>query len=812
MALLHLTNMQQMAPLSLCPSSKFSAAATFFPPKSTIQTYHSVSFLKPPNATTRKPPKSSRAVENNLAVARNLCRFLQSGSFKSALQVFENLPKRSQFIWNVFIRCLTDNEFFREAIYFYHRMLEGDVDDRGIGPDYYTFPFVIKACVGLSDLVEGERIHARVIRMGLDADLYVCNSLIVMYSKLGCLQQSLKIFRGMPVKDLVSWNSMISAYVSSGEDFEALVCFREMQASGLGFDRFGAISILGACSLLNGKEVHCQVIRRGIDLDSMIATSFVDMYGNCGLVGYSERVFIAVSHSLRTIPVWNAMIGAYARNDEVTKCFSCFLMMQARDKLVPDAVTLINLLPSCTRMSGFLQGRALHGFAIRRGIFPHLFLETSLLDMYGKCGCLSSAETIFLGIQEKNLISWNAMIAAYVHNSSWEEAIKLFLDLSLEGIQPPDETTFVNLLPAFAEIALPVEGKQIHGYIIKMGFSSNMFICNSLIYMYGKCGDIAAAEKVFDCMEYKNLISWNSIIMAFGIHGLGKVSIQLFCSMLEEGMKPNASTFVSLLTSCSISGLVDEGRGYFNSMRTEYNMEPGIEHYGCIVDIEGRTGDLQLAKLIIDEMPLVPTARIWGSLLAASRCHRDLELAELAANHVLSIENNNTGCYILLSNMYAELRRPADVERVRRSMESHGLRKTIAHSKIEHRGKVYRFTNHDCVHPKASLIYEALDIISRKKGDNLWIPHGSNMFKPADVVRRKANSTLYHSVRLAICYGLICTSIGAPVLVRKNVRMCRECHDAAKKISEIADREILVGDAKVYHHFRNGQCSCKDYW
>lgn len=746
----------------------------------------------------------------NLALARNLLGVLDSGNLDYALDVFENMYKQRSYIWNVLIRGLTDNEFFEEAIYFYHRMLW-----EGVQVDHFTFPFVVKACTALFALVEGEKIHSRIIKMGFDIDLFICNSLIVMYSKLGCIDQSEKIFEDMPIKDLVSWNSMISGFVSVGDSWRSLMCLRGMQNLGKIPDRFSLISTLAACSLkgylLSGKEAHCQVIRKYFESDSMIQTSLIDMYGKCGLVDYSERLFNKLSQ--RNIILWNAIIGAYALNNKAEEAFTCFKRMRAFDNLDPDSVTLLNLLNSCLRLGSLFHGKSIHGFAIRNGFFPNVVLETALVDMYGKCGMLNMAECIFIGMKEKNLISWNTMIGAYVQSGSHEEALQLFQDLCSEPLEP-DEYTYTGILPAYAEISLPKQANQIHGRIIKSGFGfSSIIICNSLINMYAKCGDIQSAEKIFKRMSCeKDVVSWNTIIMAYGIHGFGENSINLFSAMTQKGIKPNASTFVSLLTSCSIAGMVDEGHKYFNLMMEDHDIDPGIEHYGCMLDLLGRSGNLDLAKNFIDKMPLAPTTRIWGSLLAASRHHGNLELAQLSADRITSLEHsNNVGCYLLLANMYADARRWEDSERIRQLMKDKGLQKTVAGTMIEHNGKTYQFTNYDHSHPESNIIYYSLDIISRKISEDLYV-HSISKFRPANIKRRRANSSTYHSVRVAICFGLLNTAIGHPILVRKNVRICEDCHTAVKNISTVTNREIVVGDSKIFHHFRDGRCSCKDYW
>ncbi|KAK6118692.1 hypothetical protein DH2020_047605 [Rehmannia glutinosa] len=759
------------------------------------------------STTTCVNKRKFKRVESSISSIQRLLSYVNSGYLEAALQMFDKMHKSSTFVWNVIIRGLVDSGMFEEAIDLYYRMRF-----QGIKADNFTFPFVIKACAGVFGLKEGQNVHATIIKLGFDVDIYICNALIVMYAKVGCIEDSEKIFESMPVRDLVSWNSMISGYVSARDGWGSLICLQKMRKSGLKLDRFSYVSGLGACGLegclLSGKEIFCQVLRNGLELDSMIQSSLIDMFGKCGEVDYAERFCDKIAQ--KNIVVWNAMIGAYALNDKSFESFTCLEKMQDDENVKPDTITLINLLPSCSKLGALLKGKAIHGHAIRKGYLCHLVLETSLVDMYGKCGSVSLSERVFFHMKERNLVSWNAMIAAYVQSSNYREAIELFLTLQNEPCVP-DETTFVSILNAYAEIALPNEGKQIHCHISKSGISSGTFVSNAVIHMYAKCGDLEAARKVFDGMLFKDLVSWNTIIMAYAIHGFGGYCFGLFSDMTNEGYKPNESTFVSLLTACSIVGLVDEGWKYFDLMKREYGLDPGIEHYGCMLDLLGRDGNLDRAKSLIEEMPLKPTPRIWGSLLAASRHHKNIELAEFAANNIFAFDNDNTGCYVLLMNMYAEVGRWDDVERVRRLMKKRGFERTTGCSVVECNGKTYTFSNYDKSHTESNVIYNVLDILSRKIGEEARSCSVSK-FKPPDLLKATSNSPMCHSVRLAVCFGLISTSVGEPVLVRKNIRICEDCHSATKKISEITNREIVVGDSKIYHRFKDGRCSCGDYW
>ncbi|XP_050230810.1 pentatricopeptide repeat-containing protein At4g35130, chloroplastic [Mercurialis annua] len=744
---------------------------------------------------------------NSLNLTRELTGFVTSGSMDNALYLFDKMCHSDTYVWNLIIRGFCDNGLFQEAVDFYYKMVF-----EGVSTDKFTFPFVIKACGRLFWLTEGQKVHAKLIKIGLELDIYVCNCLVDMYFKFGLIEIAEKVFDEMPIRDLVSWNSMVSGYLLVGDPVKALTCFREMLKFGIKPDRFSVISALGACSsdgcLRGGKEIHCQLIRSGVDLDIKVQTSLIDMYAKCCVVNYAERVFYRIA--CRNIVAWNAMIGGYALNARFHESFACLKKLQEDDNLIPDAVTMINLLLTCSHSGALLEGKCIHGYAIRKLFLPHLVLETALVDMYGKCAELELAKRMFCSINDKNLVSWNTMIAAYVQNGWHREALELFNCLRKETLKL-DAVTIASILPAFAELGSMSECKLIHCYIIKVDLSSNIIVSNAIIYMYARCGDLKTARQLFDGILYKNLVSWNTMIMAYGIHGFGTTSIQLFMEMRENGIKPNESTFVSLLSSCSICGLINEGWEFFKSMKIDYKIEPAIEHYGCMLDLLGRVGNLDAAMKFIDEMPLVPTARIWGSLLTASRNNNNIALAELAAKEILSLEHDNTGCYVLLSNMYAEAGRWKDVEKIKFLMNEKGVTKTISCSMVETNGKIQRFINQDKSHCKINMIYNVLDIIMNKIGEDAYV-HSVSKFIPADLIRKRRNLPVNHSVRLAICFGLISTEVGKPVSIRKNTRICEDCHRIAKKISLVSKREIIVRDSKIFHHFQDGRCSCADYW
>ncbi|CAH8274275.1 unnamed protein product [Arabidopsis lyrata] len=764
-------------------------------------------FSKPVRLVLRDRYKVTKQL-NDPALTRALRGFADSGLMEDALQLFDEMNKADTFVWNVMIKGFTSCGLYFEALQLYCRMVFS-----GVKADSFTYPFVIKSVTGISSLEEGKKIHAMVIKLRFVSDVYVCNSLISLYMKLGCSWDAEKVFEEMPERDIVSWNSMISGYLALEDGFRSLMLFKEMLKFGFKPDRFSTMSALGACSHVYspnmGKELHCHAVRSRIETgDVMVMTSILDMYSKYGEVSYAERIFKCIIQ--RNIVAWNVLIGCYARNSRVTDAFLCFQKMSEQNGLQPDVITLINLLPACA----ILEGRTIHGYAMRRGFLPHIVLDTALIDMYGEWGQLKSAEVIFDRIAEKNLISWNSIIAAYVQNGKNYSALELFQKLWDSSLLP-DSTTIASILPAYAESLSLSEGRQIHAYIVKSRYGSNTIILNSLVHMYAMCGDLEDARKCFNHVLLKDVVSWNSIIMAYAVHGFGRISVCLFSEMIASKVDPNKSTFASLLAACSISGMVDEGWEYFESMKREYGIDPGIEHYGYMLDLIGRTGNFSSAKRFIREMPFLPTARIWGSLLNASRNHNDITVAEFAAEQIFKMEHDNTGCYVLLLNMYAEARRWEDVNRIKLLMESKGISRTSSRSTVEAKSKTHVLTNGDRSHVETNKIYEVLDIVSRMIGEeeeeDSYVHYVSKLRRET-LAKSRSNSPRRHSVRLATCFGLISTETGRTVTVRNNTRICRKCHEFLEKASKMTRREIVVGDSKIFHHFSNGRCSCGNYW
>ncbi|GLT26133.1 hypothetical protein SLA2020_012180 [Shorea laevis] len=507
---------------------------------------------------------------------------------------------------------------------------------------------------------------------------------------------------------------------------------------------------------------------------------------------------------------WNAMIAGYAQMGQYKEALDFFQEMR-RANVMPNESTLVTVLSACAH-SGFLElGKEIRSWIEENGLSSNLHLVNALIDMYSKCGELSTAQNLFVGLQQRNVISWNVIIGGYTHMSEYKEALNLFRKMLQLNVEPT-EVTFLSILPACASLGALDIGKWIHAYIDKnFPNLNNSSLWTSLIDMYAKCGSIEAAKQVFKNMEGKSLASWNAMISGLAMHGQAEPAFELFSRMTSEGFKPDEITFVGLLSACSHAGLLDTGRQYFNSMIKDYNIAPELQHYGCMIDLLGRAGLFDEAESLIRDMSMNPDSAIWGSLLGACRVHGRVAYAESMAKHLLELQPENHGAYILLSNIYTGAGRWDDVARIRTLLNDKGMKKVPGCSSIEVGSFVHEFLVGDRVHPQSKEIYEMLDEIDARLEKAGFVPDTSEVVYDMDE-EWKEGALSHHSEKLAIAFGLISTKPGTTIRILKNLRVCGNCHSATKLISKIFNREIIARDRNRFHHFKEGFCSCKDYW
>ncbi|KAJ8633614.1 hypothetical protein MRB53_026950 [Persea americana] len=500
-----------------------------------------------------------------------------------------------------------------------------------------------------------------------------------------------KLFDEIPQPDAFSWNTLIRGYADLGPCEQALFLYKQMHLSGLSPDHFTFPFVVRSCAVLSalreGREVHCNVIKNGFNSDVFVQSSLVSMYAQNGEASSSELVFDEMG--VKNIVSWTAMIAGYVQNGFYLKSLDVFRRMVISGTQ-PNAVTLVSILPACAGLEYLKLGQLIHGYGIKLGLDSDLPLVNSMIALYGKCGNVEIARSLFDSMGVKNMVSWNTMIATYEQNDMDSEAIKLFHKMQNEKVEF-DHITMVSIISACASLGALNTGKWVHELANSKGIESNVAVTNALLDMYAKCGSIDLARNVFDKLPQKGVVSWSAMIGAYAAHGHGEDALRLFSKMLGEGLKPNSFTFTSLLTACRHSGLVEEGMRQFNSMRKDYSIVPGVEHCACMVDLLGRAGLLTDAYEFIERMPIEPDVGVWGALLGACRIHGNIEMAELVAARLFQLDPQTVTYYVLMSNIYAEAGRWDDVARLRELMKERELKKIPGRSLVEINRRFHKF-------------------------------------------------------------------------------------------------------------------------
>ncbi|XP_002969969.2 pentatricopeptide repeat-containing protein At4g33990 [Selaginella moellendorffii] len=561
-------------------------------------------------------------------------------------------------------------------------------------------------------------------------------------------------------------------------------------------------------ALAEGKRVHAYLVRARYHRDRYFGNLLVEMYGKCGSVEDARAVF--ESMQARNVYSWTMMIAAYAQNG----CYREAVRMMHRMDLEgakADKITFVAVLDACSSLGDLSTGRRLHD-RVLGFLDSDVVLCTAVLNMYGKCGSVDDAKSVFERMTNRDVVAWNAMVAAYAQNGHCRKAFKLFARMAAEKVAP-NKSTYVSLLDACSSMAGISKGRELHGLVDRAGFLRDRVVRCAVINMYGKCGSVDEARQVFEAFPDRDVALWNSMIAAYAQNGQGEMSLQVFERMKEatNNARPNAITFVHVLCACSHARLIERGRSYFGSMETVFGIQPSSQHYRCMIDLLGRSGNLDQAWNILHSMPLEPDSLAWTTMLSACRAHSNVELGELCAERLFEMEPEYSAPYVLLSNIYAARDRWDDVARIRKLMADKGVKKPSGRSSIEVGDKVHEFVAGDRAHPRREEIYQELSRLGSQMKALGYIQDRSSALRDGEE-EEKEQMLWYHSEKLAIAFGSVATPARKSLYVIKNLRVCTDCHTASKFISRITGREIVLRDPYRFHHFRDGWCSCGDYW
>ncbi|XP_050382223.1 putative pentatricopeptide repeat-containing protein At1g17630 [Argentina anserina] len=592
--------------------------------------------------------------------ARLINVYARLGLAIDAQKVFETTKFQdtsNMLLWNAVLRANVSHGFYEKSLKLYDKMRK-----LGVWADGFTLPLVIKACAFMGRFRLCKNVHSHVVQMGFQNHLHVVNELIGMYGKLGRMDCAHQLFDQMSVRSYVSWNTLVSSYASN-------------------YDCDGASEIFNRMKL------------DGLEPNPVTWTSLLSSHSRCG------------------------------RNEKTMELFG--MMRVSGIETTAEAVAVV--LSVCADVAVVDKGKKLHGYVVRGGFEEYLFVKNALICMYGRCGDVESSYKLFSVMESKNLVTWNALITSYVETGLCDEAFSIFSELDAHPVMTPNIISWSAVIQGFsskghgekslklfrqmqqagvlpncvtisstlsvcAELAAINLGREIHGHVVRALIDSNILVGNSLINMYTKCGNFMEGHRVFENLDSKDLISWNTMISSYGMHGLGENALRIFHTMVKMGFKPNNITFIAVLSACSHAGLVTEGRHLFDQMLGVYGVKPQMEHYACMVDLLGRAGLLQEASNIVKNMPMKPNSCVWSAILNSCRTHKNTDIAEETVTHIFNTNSEMAGSYMLMSNIYAASGRWEDSAKVRISAKAKGLKKIRGQSCIQVENKIFVFS------------------------------------------------------------------------------------------------------------------------
>ncbi|XP_057437085.1 pentatricopeptide repeat-containing protein At1g06143-like [Lotus japonicus] len=502
-----------------------------------------------------------------------------------------------------------------------------------------------------------ESVYANMIKTNANQDSFLMNQFIAACTTINLATHA---FSHMDNPNALVYNALLRTCVHCHRSHQALACYVKMLRNGVVPTSYSFSSLVKACTLLMdsaaGKTVHGHVWKRGFDAHVFVQTTLVEFYSMLGLAGDARKVFDEMPE--RDAFAWTTMISAHVRCGEVDSAARLFDEMPERNSATWNA----------------------------------------MIDGYAKSGNIECAEILFNRMPCKDVISWTTLMTCYSRNKRFGDVVTLFHEMVSRGLAP-DEVAMTTVISACAHLGALGLGKEVHHYLMVNGFGLDVYIGSSLIDMYAKCGSIDRSLLVFYKLQVKNLFCWNSMIDGLATHGYAKEALKMFSEMERKGIRPNGVTFVSVLTACTHAGFVEEGRSRFVSMIEDYCISPGIEHYGCMVDLLSKGGLIEDALEMIRGMTFEPNSFIWGALLSGCKLHRNLEIANVAVQNLMILEPSNSGYYSLLVNMYAEVNRWKEVSKIRIAMKDLGVEKTCPGSSwVEINQKIHLFAASDNYH------------------------------------------------------------------------------------------------------------------
>lgn len=587
---------------------------------------------------------SGSSFESDLPVGNALVNMYgKCGNMDDACRTFMQMQEHDVISWTAIVSAYAQHGQGHDSLMCFDHMLE-----EAVAPNKITFISLLSAIVSPEYLSTGVAVHARIVNSEFQSDVNLGNTLINMYGKCGRARDAWTAFDHMLDRDVVSWNTVIAACALHGMNVEAFQIFVSMGGSRIKPNKTTFVSLLSACtSLTQGMQMHASIIEVGFELDVFVGTAVVSMYGKCGSFKDAKSSFSNMAE--QNVISWNVMIAVYAQHAQGKEALELCEAMQLRG-LVPSNVTIVTILDVCAEQGWLSEAHRVHVRVLNSGLGPGIAVGNALVNTYGKCGNTECARREFDKLQIRDVISWTSIITAYAQDGKDLEALQMFEQMQREGVLP-DEVTYISVLYTCASQSKLAVGEEIYSCLMKKGYESDIALGTALINMYGRCGKLDVARRIFDRLLHKNMVSWTVMIAAHAYHGQGKEALQFYQQMRQEFV-PDRVTFLSILAACSHAGLVDEGNYFLVCMRNEHGISPVADHYGCMIDLLGRAGQLDKAETLIKNIPQDPSVGSYIALLGACRYQGDIERAKRTAKHMFDADLKSSSPYVMLSNIY----------------------------------------------------------------------------------------------------------------------------------------------------------------
>ncbi|XP_030481558.2 pentatricopeptide repeat-containing protein At1g19720 [Cannabis sativa] len=758
-----------------------------------------------------------------------------------ARRVFDEMRERNLFTWSAMIGGFYRAKRWEEVLELFLLMMKDD----GIVPNQVLWPKILEACGNCKNFEMTKVVHSMVIRCGFSCSIRVNNSIFDVYVKCGKLDLAKRLFENMDKRDVVTWNAVISGLCYTGQVKEAtklldkmreegtepglltwniliascsnlgeidvaMGLMKEMESFGIAPDVFTWTSMISGLahnnsrdqaldffremllagvnpnavtvtiaasvcaslrSLNKGIEIHAFAIKMGLIDNVLVGNSVVNMYSKCGQLEAAQEVFDSIKD--KNLYSWNSMIGSYSQAGYCDKACELFMKMQESDVL-PNVVTW-NIMILVHIQNGD---------------------EDQAMDLFQRI----EKDNKF----KRNTATWNSLIDGYVHRGDQGRALEVFRQMQSSGVIPNVDTV-LSILSACTSVLAARKVREIHGCVLRRSLESGNSVANLLLDTYAKTGIMKYSKNIFDIMSSKDIITWNSIITGYVLHGLSTVALYQFDHMKKSGLKPDSNTFVSVIDAYSLSGLADKGELAFSSITEEYGIDLSLEHYSAMVDLYGRSGKIKEAMDFIEDMTVEPDSSVWEALLTASRIHRNFRIFVHALNHLLELEPGNHLIQRLRGQVDALIGKKSEIDSKMRELEKESSTiRNMGQSWIELNNRVYTFVAGDKSKPH---LYPWLHGIPKSLSKSDFCD--GLCFEEEDSEEIGG----VHSEKLAMAFALVeFPKKGQCIRIVKNLRMCEGCHETAKYISMAYRCEIFLNDSKRLHRFSKGKCSCRDYW